>query len=382
MNNQLEITGEVFLSDKGSFNHLCQNVSRCRLCQRMNDSQRVLSRAAGPLSAIIMFIGEAPGRLGADDTGIPFHGDQAGHNFEELLRQVGIDRHDVFVTNAVLCNPKDERGNNATPLCSEVSNCSNFLRQQIEIIQPRIVVTLGATALRAAGQIENHSLSLARDVRTSHEWFGRKLIPLYHPGQRAMIHRSFANQLSDYQFMAEHCRRLDKHVKKVSGIPPVDVMELVDKLTKRRSELTYFALHKLAFLVECLCVQRLGHRLTRAYFVRQKDGPYCTDLHIKKLKCAFKDLVIQKRDTQLILRRSTDGFFSNCVKRAVSLPKETDALLADVLNATAGLNDAQLKTKVYLTAPMRAILRTEKRERTNMYNAPIDFSIARTKTGH
>ncbi|WP_205846417.1 uracil-DNA glycosylase, partial [Klebsiella pneumoniae] len=103
-----------------------------------------------------MFVGEAPGRLGADGSHLPFHGDKSGHNFEKLIEQVGISRYEVFVTNAVLCNPKDERGNNATPTSTEIANCAPFLRETVEILDPSIVVTLGAVALKACGELEAH----------------------------------------------------------------------------------------------------------------------------------------------------------------------------------------------------------------------------------
>src|SRR5690349_24292513 len=126
-----------------AYDALCLEVHRCRKCQRMNESARVLSRAAGGINAKIMFIGEAPGRLGADSSEIPFHGDKAGHNFEELLEFAGLTRADVFVTNAVLCNPRDTKGKNATPATTEISNCSTYLKRQIDLVNPRLVVTLG-----------------------------------------------------------------------------------------------------------------------------------------------------------------------------------------------------------------------------------------------
>jgi uracil-DNA glycosylase family 4 len=175
----------------------------------MCNSARVLNYSAGNLNSEIFFIGETPGRLGADETEVPFHGDTAGKNFEDLLSFAGLSRNDLFVTNAVLCNPKDEKGNNSTPSPIEVANCQHFLRRQIEIVNPKIVVTLGATALRAIAGIELHGFTLSQHVRTIHAWFGRSLIPLYHPGQRAMIHRSFANQRSDYHWKNPHSNDSD-----------------------------------------------------------------------------------------------------------------------------------------------------------------------------
>jgi uracil-DNA glycosylase family 4 len=174
--------------DVNEFDALCDKVQKCVKCPRMCDSQRVLNRSGGSLNADIMFIGEAPGRLGADNTGIPFHGDKSGHNFEELLEFAKLDRSRIFVTNAVLCNPRDEEGNNSTPTKIEVQNCADHLAEQIRIINPKVVVTLGATALESTRFTSPHTLVLREAVRTGNEWFNRILIPLYHPGQRAMMH--------------------------------------------------------------------------------------------------------------------------------------------------------------------------------------------------
>ncbi|MBW8721303.1 MAG: uracil-DNA glycosylase, partial [Polaromonas sp.] len=236
------------------FSGLVGRVKKCDLCPRMRGSARVLSAGCGPLNAKLMFIGEAPGRLGADASEIPFHGDRSGHNFEALLEQVGLTRYDVFVTNAVLCNPKDDKGNNTTPSSTEIANCAQFLKEQIELLDSPIVVTLGATALKATSLIEAHNLTLRNSVRTAVNWAGRKLIPAYHPGQRAMVHRSFANQLSDYQFISETFRRKINKIKPRASQASTRRAEKVTAAAKLllqvNGELSYFSLHKLLFLAE------------------------------------------------------------------------------------------------------------------------------------
>src|SRR6185295_13816169 len=142
------------------FADLVRRVKACNRCDRMKDSARVLGPGCGSLDAKLVFIGEAPGRLGADSTELPFHGDQSGHNFERLLEQVGLSRYDAFVTNAVLCNPKDRAGNNATPTLAEIANCSGFLAEQLALIDPKVVVTLGAVALKACNNQVHHGLTL------------------------------------------------------------------------------------------------------------------------------------------------------------------------------------------------------------------------------
>ena len=100
---------------KQKFEMLVENANRCNLCARMYGRTKVLSEKNGNVDSKVIFIGEAPGRLGADRTGIPFYGDQAGQNFERLLQFAGLTRQQVFITNAVLCNPRDKKGNNSAP---------------------------------------------------------------------------------------------------------------------------------------------------------------------------------------------------------------------------------------------------------------------------
>jgi uracil-DNA glycosylase family 4 len=332
----------------------------------MSESARILSRSAGAVPAELMFIAEAPGRLGADSTGVPLHGDKTGHNFEELLAFAGISRADVFITNAVLCNPRGVDGNNATPEPSEIKNCSSFLRRQIQLVNPTIVVTLGSTALTAVSAIEEHGLHLRDHVRTRHAWYGRHLIPLYHPGQRAMIHRSFANQRSDYQFVRDELARLSRRARRTYGVTQDAVLKIAAQLISSRGPLSYFALHKLLYLVEYSFVRAHGRRLSNAYFIRQKDGPYCTDLHTAKLKKAMPELELRHAGSKLTL--SLPGHRHSTISHG-----EIGQTIAQVLDRYRESQDAALKTAVYLTAPMRAILRAEQQSHRNLVNVPIDF---------
>lgn len=356
------------MTDK--FVDLCQQVQRCRLCPRMARSARILGLSSGSLNAGIMFIGEAPGRLGADSTGIPFHGDKAGDNFESLLDFVRISREDIFVTNAVLCNPRDDSGNNATPTLEEIANCSGFLRKQIEQIDPKIVVTLGANALKATSLIEGHSLTLREHVRTSHVWFGRKLVPLYHPGQRAMIHRSLANQRSDYQFVADQLKRVGVKPRTVRGKTAESVAEAVRAILHTKGEVSYFALHKLLYLLEWSYMNERGARLTGAYFIRQKDGPYCTDLQLTRLKAAIPIMQVRRMGSSLHLRLPEKDLFTND-DRSGADSSESVEFIRNQMKKYCGKSDSELKTRAYLTPPMKAILRKEKGEAENLYNAPI-----------
>ena len=353
-----------------NFQDLSVRVQGCRLCYRMKNSTRILGLSSGPLDAKVMLIGEAPGRLGADSTGIPFHGDQSGNNFENLLDFVGISRMELFITNAVLCNPKDDKGNNATPTTSEANNCSSFLKEQIDLINPSIVATLGLNALKATSSIESHNLTLKENVRTKNKWYGRFLIPLYHPGQRAMIHRSLANQRSDYQFLFEQLSRVDTRKRQVYGKTNIELANIVKIILEVNGNTSYFVLHKLFYLIEFYFFEEFGVRLTNAYFIRQKDGPYCTDLHIKKLKNTIKDLQIRSSQLGLMLSFSNSLFKQdNCL----NLSRKKMEFIIQKIEEFGNKTEGKIKSRVYLTKPMKKILIREKKENINMYNVPIQF---------
>jgi uracil-DNA glycosylase family 4 len=150
----------------------------------------------------VLFVAEAPGRFGGDRTGVPLYGDRSGANFAALLAAAGLDRAAVFVTNAVLCNPRDAGGRNARPTPAEVRNCAEHLAAQIALLDPPWVVALGQTALQALARLAPHGLHLARDVGRPAPWHGRRLVALYHPGPRALIRRPLAVQAEDYRRLA------------------------------------------------------------------------------------------------------------------------------------------------------------------------------------
>ena len=369
-----EVTADSTIEKSLDFDNLCTFVTNCKKCDRMCSSQRVLNRSAGNLNSDIMFIGEAPGRLGADDSGIPFHGDKAGHNFEELLEFAGINRSQIFVTNAILCNPKNDSGNNGTPTNTEILNCSEFLNQQIQLVNPKIIVTLGMTALKALSYIEEHHLTLNLHVRTCQKWCNRLLIPVYHPGQRAMLHRSFANQRSDYEFIANKLRSLDTKSKKVYGKTSSDVTNIVNTFFLFKNEYSYFSIHKLLYLIEYQFYKKQGIRLTSAYFVRQKDGPYCTNLHLFKLKKAIPELTSRTLNNVLFLYKKDQlGLFTFNQEFSSTLDDAVFDIINEVLEKYSGMTNTELKRAVYLTDPIKKMLRIEKEKRLNLYNAPIAF---------
>lgn len=186
-----------------AFGQLCADAAACRRCPTMIDRPRILSPANGGPGARVIFIGEAPGRFGGDRTGVPFSGDQSGRNFERLLAAANLTRAEVFVTNAILCNPRDERGRNRGPTRQELASCGDLLARQLAMVAAPIVVTLGAVALKALDGLAAHGLHLREVVGQIVPWQGRMLIPLYHPGPRAQLHRSFAIQHDDFTALGQ-----------------------------------------------------------------------------------------------------------------------------------------------------------------------------------
>src|SRR5712691_12454532 len=97
------------------FMALAAEATLCRRCPAMCGQTAVMSELNGPIRARIMFIGEAPGRKGADRTRVPFSGDQSGKNFERFLASIGLPRSEIFITSAALSNQRKASGANRRP---------------------------------------------------------------------------------------------------------------------------------------------------------------------------------------------------------------------------------------------------------------------------
>jgi len=131
---------------------------------------------AGNADADLMFVGEAPG-ASEDQQGLPFVG-RAGKLLDQLLEEVGLERGDVFITNVLKCRPPGNRD----PLPDEIDICGPYLYRQIELIEPKVICTLGnfATKLltgRPEGITKVHGRPQEREVA------GRVVLlyPLFHP---------------------------------------------------------------------------------------------------------------------------------------------------------------------------------------------------------
>lgn len=155
---------------------LVAEVSRCTRCLLHRGRTRAVP-GAGPENADIMFIGEAPG-FHEDQQGLPFVG-AAGSFLDELLESIDLKRDQVYVTNVIKCRPPGNRD----PLPEEVAACKSYLDRQIELIQPKLVVTLGRFSMARAFPKARISRIHGQPLKIS----GVIYYPMYHPA--AALHQ-------------------------------------------------------------------------------------------------------------------------------------------------------------------------------------------------
>ena len=159
-------------------------------CKKCTELVKCRSRSVpgyGDSKPEILFIGEAPGRHGADMTGVPFTRDRSGRLFLKMLGAIGLTcsspdqeapiLYKAFVTNIVKCNPRGNDGTNRPPTKQEISNCSDFLKDEIRILAPKIIVPLGIPAAKQILGDQFESEGFGKPVLQDNVW----VFPLWHP---------------------------------------------------------------------------------------------------------------------------------------------------------------------------------------------------------
>lgn len=358
------------------FEALLNSVHHCNLCGRMCERKKVLSSFNGSLSAKVMFIAEAPGRLGAECTGIPLFGDRTGDNFELLLNNIGWNRADIFVTNAILCNPQDEHGNNSTPTKQEVLNCSAYLAMTINLVNPDVVVTLGVKALESLKSIHPHNYKLRETVSECLDWNGRKLVPLYHMGPRALIHRNMIKQRADF-IKLSHLVDPSKGMKpkrkysSTSATAPRKsnkLSDVIEIIVARLGKVSMFKVTKLLYLIDYEAIRCFHKSITGSTYLRMQEGPW-----IPSMADVAKSL---QDDGRINIAYSAKKPFYLPISMGCSggewLTFQERDLLDTVIDKYGNLSDSQIKTKVYLTKPMKTILKKEKRG-GSQFKVPIIY---------
>jgi len=155
-----------------SLEELREDIGDCRRCKLHSGRTHVVF-GIGNRNAKLMFVGEGPGR-DEDLKGEPFVG-RAGQLLTDIITKgMGLAREDVYIANVVKCRPPQNRN----PEPDEVATCEPFLKKQIELIRPKIIVALGKFAVQTLLQSK---VPITRLRGSWHTYMGIKLMPTFHP---------------------------------------------------------------------------------------------------------------------------------------------------------------------------------------------------------
>ncbi len=154
-----------------SLTEIREDLGDCTRC-KLHAGRTTLVFGVGHPDADLMFVGEAPGR-DEDLQGEPFVG-RAGQLLTRIIASIGLTREEVYIANVIKCRPP----NNRNPEVDEVQTCEPFLFRQIDTIRPRVVVALGAFAVRTLLRSDETISRLRGQV---HDYRGAKLVPTFHP---------------------------------------------------------------------------------------------------------------------------------------------------------------------------------------------------------
>jgi DNA polymerase len=147
------------------------NCKRCCLCQERNQ----IVFGSGSEKASLMFVGEGPGAE-EDKQGLPFVG-RAGQLLTKIVEAMELSREEVYIANIVKCRPPSNR----VPEPNEIEQCLPFLKAQIDIVKPKLIVALGLTAARALTESDT-TMALLRGRFHSVSWkTDLRVLPTYHP---------------------------------------------------------------------------------------------------------------------------------------------------------------------------------------------------------
>lgn len=165
--------------------------ARARVCTdcRLSQTRTQVVFGVGGHDAQVMMVGEAPGR-NEDLQGEPFVG-AAGHLLNRLLAEVGMRREEVYIANVLKCRPP----NNRDPRPDEIAACKGFLRQQLDLVDPRVVMTLGNFATQL---LLRTTTGISRMRGRSYKWWKDKiLIPTFHPAAALRGGERVTNQIRE-----------------------------------------------------------------------------------------------------------------------------------------------------------------------------------------
>ena len=178
---------------------IAENVRECQKCELCETRIKAVP-GKGNFDADVIFVGEAPGR-NEDIHGEPFVG-AAGKRLDMILEDTGIDRKDVYITNIVKCRPPKNR----VPSKKEEESCNDFIKQEIEIINPKIICVMGNTAygtlLDGKEITKNHGKIVEKD--------GRKFFVTFHPAATIYNQKLVEELKEDFRKLAKFLETQDE----------------------------------------------------------------------------------------------------------------------------------------------------------------------------
>ncbi len=167
------------LSDKSEpWSDLRQRVQACVKCPNLVSSRQNVVFGVGSIEARLMFVGEAPG-ADEDQQGEPFVG-KAGQLLTKMIQAMGLGRSQVYIANILKCRPDTpgQASGNRKPTPEEMQTCIPYLQEQIDLIQPQVLVALGATAVEG---LLGKTIGITRLRGNWRSYRGIPLMPTYHP---------------------------------------------------------------------------------------------------------------------------------------------------------------------------------------------------------
>jgi len=174
---------------------LAAGAAVCTMCRLAENRTNVVFGTGAP-DAEVMLVGEGPGQR-EDEQGIPFVG-PSGNLLDKLLGEIGLAREDVYIANVVKCRPPRNRD----PRQDEIDACKDYLRTQLRLVDPAVVVTLGNFAAKLLLRTET---GITRLRGQAYPWWNRHLVPTFHP---AAALRGSATVLEEMQADFAMVRRI------------------------------------------------------------------------------------------------------------------------------------------------------------------------------
>ena len=176
---QSQITNPKSQIEKSTaFDELQKRALACLKCPHLASSRKNVVFGVGNLDAQLMFVGEAPG-ADEDAQGEPFVG-RAGELLTKIIQAMGLQRSDVYIANILKCRPDTpgQSAGNRKPTPEEMATCVPYLHEQIDLIQPRVLVALGATAIEG---LLGKTLGIMKLRGNWKTYRGTPLMPTFHP---------------------------------------------------------------------------------------------------------------------------------------------------------------------------------------------------------